>query len=313
MSGPLLRTTPSTLKVMELLSEAESSFDKSMIVLHRRGPVATAREASLCYALSRAFQTSLGAAASTDSITLANLLGLFMVFDLCFSTDSLVDVMCSFTLSREMLEAIDMKLVDPRAQRDLRWPSANVVGTSQSNLPDSQSMDLDDVDDIESGIVAGFRYKDYWRSVRSRYSSLEPSVKALSQSSSDLLPSNWSVVSISTTEDKSALLVSRQRASGNPLTFCIPLSRHGRKEEEDEDQQLSFSDAIQELEEIVSASNAQAKAAVDIQGREAKAAWWSERRTLNSRMKELVENIEFCWLGGFKVSNGRVPVKSKLT
>ena len=34
---------------------------------------------------------------------------------------------------------------------------------------------------------------------------------------------------------------------------------------------------------------------------QAKIAWWDSRKQLDQRMKDLVENIEFCWLGAFKV------------
>jgi separase len=34
---------------------------------------------------------------------------------------------------------------------------------------------------------------------------------------------------------------------------------------------------------------------------EARAAWWKQRAELDSRLKTLLENIEFCWFGAFKV------------
>ncbi len=205
-----------------------------------------------------------------------------------------VDVSCSMTLARELVEAIDNKLSELRPTPDICWPS-----NKPTAVKPKQSGDDEEASDFNE--FAGFRYQEYWQSVRERYINFEPTLEYLTRRPVDALPDNWSVVSISTTEDKTALLVSRQRPHRESLTFCIPLSRHGRKEGDDEEQQLSYSNAIAELEEIVSASNAQAKEAVHIHGREAKASWWAERRILNQRMKELVENIEFCWLGGFKV------------
>ena len=31
-----------------------------------------------------------------------------------------------------------------------------------------------------------------------------------------------------------------------------------------------------------------------------KIEWWNVRKALDSRMRQLVKNIEFCWLGAFK-------------
>jgi Peptidase family C50 len=72
------------------------------------------------------------------------------------------------------------------------------------------------------------------------------------QSGIERLPDNWTVVTITTTEDASSLLVTRQRPNRDPLILCIPLERHGRKDE-DEDQQLSYADAIKEFRKIITA------------------------------------------------------------
>ena len=49
------------------------------------------------------------------------------------------------------------------------------------------------------------------------------------------------------------------------------------------------------------AENRRASEIIKSDDRDAKAAWWAERKQLDLRMKGLVENIEFCWLGAFKV------------
>jgi len=118
----------------------------------------------------------------------------------------------------------------------------------------------------------------------------------LSRSQLDALPQNWTVIHINITEDKSTLFISRQRREEQPLVFCIPL-----KGREDQDQ-LSFDDSLTELDDIIKKSNETTKRAVHIKDDQAaRAGWWKERAELDGRMKDLVENIEFCWLGAFKV------------
>lgn len=98
------------------------------------------------------------------------------------------------------------------------------------------------------------------------------------------------------------MLFSRQRPNREPLIFYVPLERHGRKEE-NTDEQFTYHDAMQQFEEILRESNLSAKNARDVppQDRGAKAAWWAHRVSLDKRLRELLENMEFCWLGAFKV------------
>jgi separase len=114
-------------------------------------------------------------------------------------------------------------------------------------------------------------------------------------------PPHWTVVHISLTPDKNTLFISRQNVSSGPLMFCVPLK--GRRES-DEDEHLTFDDAVKELAEIIRLSDLGTRNAVNVRNDDpqARAAWWAERNTLDKRMQELLENIEFCWLGAFKVS-----------
>ena len=143
----------------------------------------------------------------------------------------------------------------------------------------------------------------YWKAVRERYLSETPDAASLAISPIDSLPDNWTVVSISVSEDKSTLFISRQRPQQEPLIFAIPLERHNRRESEDADQQLTFADAAEELETIKNSANDAARRAASLknEGKEAKVAWWAERKALDLRLQQLLQNIEFCWLGAFKV------------
>jgi separase len=83
--------------------------------------------------------------------------------------------------------------------------------------------------------------------------------------------------------------------------FCVPLKDRREGEEE---QPLSYEDALAELAEIVKLSDDGARSAVNVknEGSEAeRKKWWKNRMDLDERMKTLLENMEFCWLGAFKV------------
>ena len=111
------------------------------------------------------------------------------------------------------------------------------------------------------------------------------------------------VVHIAVNEVKDTLFMSRQRPHRTPVAFCVPLARTSRKEDGGVNVQLTFDAAVQELKDIMELNAATSKRAASVQSqdREARAAWWAERGALDTRLKELLENMEFCWLGAFKV------------
>ena len=143
--------------------------------------------------------------------------------------------------------------------------------------------------------------KQYWEAVLARHSSRtfdlrsNPALAGL-----ETLPEKWTIVNIGITEDKRSLLVSRQRSKRDPLVFCIPLK--GRRENDD-DEQFSYEDAVGELKDIIQSSDESTHLAVHIKpdDKEGKSSWWVERKRLDKRLKDLLANIEFCWLGAFKV------------
>lgn len=287
--------SPSTHDILHTLDHAEQLFWLDFTLFSRRGDVSRVRDAVVSLALIRAFQTSLGKSGNQDPVLIAGLL----------------DISTAITLSREMLEAIQHKFPALTMFDDLQWPLASRTGspisltqsTAPSRLPlrrNSFGSELDvsddEADDEERSL------QDYWESVRSKYQSQAPDISTLSASQMAGLPQNWTVVHISVTDDKSTLFVTRQHG-GNvkaaPLVFCVPLK--GRRDD-DEDEHLTFEDALREFNDIVKLSDEGTRGAVHIKDDpEARARWWKERTTLDTRMRELLENIEFCWLGAFKV------------
>ena len=95
------------------------------------------------------------------------------------------------------------------------------------------------------------------------------------------------------------MLLSRLSSSASPLLFCLPL----RSRVDGDVPHLTLDEALAELRDIVRLSDEGARRAVHVRNDDPadRVAWWSERAALDKRLKELLDNIEFCWLGGFKV------------
>jgi len=224
-----------------------------------------------------------------------------------------LDASSALTLRNEMLEAIQQKF--PALGRDdLAWPSMAEDG---STLPTSRTgrrgFDYSSDDEEMNGSAS---LKAYWDSVRRRYQSYHLNAETLLSSSSSAiaeLPSHWTVVHITVTEDKNTLFISRQRGGSppkEPLIFCVPLKGRRDGPGDEDDQHLTFEDAVRELEEIVRLSNETTKVAASIKDDPAaRSKWWKERGALDTRLKELLENIEFCWLGAFKVCLGSFSLR----
>ena len=213
-----------------------------------------------------------------------------------------IDVSTAITLRRELLEAIQQKFPDFQAFDDLQWP---LITPNGSPLPRPKTrmrarlvmMDSDDDDDSNLDEAS---LKLYWASIREKYNDRSFNLANLSTPQADGLPKNWTVINMNITDDKSTMFVTRQRAQQEPLIFCVPLK--GRRETE-EDEHLTFDDALNELKQIIALSNQGTRQAIHVKNNDpqARASWWAERIALDKRLQELLENIEFCWLGAFKV------------
>lgn len=214
-----------------------------------------------------------------------------------------------------MLETIHHKFPDFRTVDDLQWPLMTPNGSPlprPKNRTHSRFNTLTDSDeDTDPSDADEKSLKQYWEIIRDKYKAHALDASTLSRSQADMLPPNWTVVSINVTDDKSTLFVTRQRAHTEPLIFCVPLK--GRRESAD-DEHLTFDDALNELREIIRLSDAGTREAAHVQkdDQQARAAWWAARNALDRRMQELLENIEFCWLGAFKVGVTQVSGTQRL-
>jgi separase len=222
-----------------------------------------------------------------------------------------LDLSAALTLERELLDGIQGKMTGSGTIDDLVWPTFTARGAPKRKLikpkrPQnrraySDDEDEDDDDDVavEEEDTTTRTLSSYWGAVRERH---RPLFSQAWQPKEDVdeLPASWTIVSISVTDDKTMMFMSRQRPHSEPLVFCVPLERHHREEEED---QLTYADAITELTNIIRESDestTRAKVVKDL-SKEAKAEWWNTRAALDQRMKVLLENVEYCWLGAFKV------------
>ncbi|KNG88988.1 putative separin [Aspergillus nomiae NRRL 13137] len=113
----------------------------------------------------------------------------------------------------------------------------------------------------------------------------------------DILPDNWNVLSLSLSADRSEFIVSRLHQGRSPFLLRLPLKR-GNSEEEDE--QFTFDDGREEMQELIKLANESSHAAKAQTDRQMKKDWWRNREALDRRMETLLQNIENVWFGGFR-------------
>ncbi|KAG4435850.1 hypothetical protein IFR05_008676 [Cadophora sp. M221] len=113
----------------------------------------------------------------------------------------------------------------------------------------------------------------------------------------DIIPKPWTVVSISLSDSRQELSITKLQAGHSPFVLRLPLGRHNSMDADEE--VFGFEQGQAELLEIIEMANESAHDAIGMTGREAKTAWWEEREGLDSRLRDLLENVEKVWLGGF--------------
>lgn len=114
----------------------------------------------------------------------------------------------------------------------------------------------------------------------------------------DIIPANWNVISVSLSESRDEIYITKLRGGLIPFMLRLPLSRHNSRDA-DEDI-FGFEQGKAELSEIMDLANFSAQDARNMTGKEAKSQWWAEREALDGRLKDLLTNIENIWLGGFR-------------
>ncbi|KAK8113695.1 peptidase family C50 [Apiospora kogelbergensis] len=114
----------------------------------------------------------------------------------------------------------------------------------------------------------------------------------------DVIPSSWNVVSVSLSDNKHDLCITKLQAGHSPFAIRLPLERAMSRDADIE--VFNFEQGRAELLDIIGVANRTCHNARDMSAKGAKSAWWSEREALDERMKNMLENIEHTWLGGFR-------------
>lgn len=114
----------------------------------------------------------------------------------------------------------------------------------------------------------------------------------------DIIPQGWTVISISLSESRQELCLTKMQAGNSPFVLRLPLGRNNSRDVDEE--VFDFDQGKAELLEIIELANNNSHGAKELAGRGAKTAWWAERDALDTRLGDLLKNIETVWLGGFR-------------
>ncbi|ERS99778.1 hypothetical protein HMPREF1624_03142 [Sporothrix schenckii ATCC 58251] len=114
----------------------------------------------------------------------------------------------------------------------------------------------------------------------------------------DIIPKDWSVVSMALSENKHDLCITKLQAGQSPFVIRLPLERAISRDADNE--VFNYQQGRAELLEIVKSINDSCHGARDMTVKGAKSCWWTEREGLDNRLKELLDNVEQIWLGGFR-------------
>ncbi|KAM5345438.1 hypothetical protein ACJ41O_011300 [Fusarium nematophilum] len=115
----------------------------------------------------------------------------------------------------------------------------------------------------------------------------------------ELVPHNWSVISVSLSDNHHDLCITKFQAGHSPFILRLPLERANSRDADSE--VFNFEHGRDEMMEIIQLANETSHSANrDFSAKGAKSAWWAEREALDERLKDLLDTIETTWLGGFK-------------
>ena len=115
----------------------------------------------------------------------------------------------------------------------------------------------------------------------------------------DIIPKDWSVVSISLSDSAHEFCITKLQADHNPFVIRLPLDRTESGEADDEDG-FGFPQARKELLDLIEKANASCHSGRAATTKETKEEWWEEREALDSRLGDLLTRMESVWLGGFR-------------
>jgi hypothetical protein len=115
----------------------------------------------------------------------------------------------------------------------------------------------------------------------------------------DIIPTNWTVCSLTLDPVNQDLYVVQLRAKESPFVVKIPLNRSAHRSKVQA--VLQYNEAVEELRKIIQASDETIHNSSKCSEPSEVEAWWYTRKDLDSRLKKLLDSIENQWFSGFKV------------
>ncbi|KAI8819677.1 peptidase family C50-domain-containing protein [Fimicolochytrium jonesii] len=114
----------------------------------------------------------------------------------------------------------------------------------------------------------------------------------------EILPYDWVVCSISVDLEREDMYVSRMERGTTPIVLRMPLNRQAMRDAAEGG--LSYTDVVDELKVILEESNATTRDIATCVTKDQKRQWWDTRKALDTRIKDLLDQIELSWLGAFR-------------
>ncbi|KAM4055248.1 peptidase family c50 domain-containing protein [Hirsutella rhossiliensis] len=114
----------------------------------------------------------------------------------------------------------------------------------------------------------------------------------------EVIPKKWSVISLSLSDNRHDLCISKLQAGHSPFILRLPLERANCRDADSE--VFNFEHGREELHAVIKLANETSHSARDFTAKGERSAWWSERAALDSRLRELLTTMETTWLGGFR-------------
>lgn len=121
----------------------------------------------------------------------------------------------------------------------------------------------------------------------------------------DIIPQDWNVISMTLSQERDEILVSKIRSGQTPFILKLPLNRHNSLDQDEET--FGYDQGKAELQDIINLANVSTHSAQDLSHKGAKTEWWEGRAKLDARLKDLLTNMETIWFGGFKAIFSQTP------
>ena len=210
------------------------------------------------------------------------------------------------TVRREMQRCLKSKLELLSGKRpgdnEVRWPD-NII----DNMDEDDNNDPMDIDNsiMQAPSLYGSNYHwlqehlEYLRDAYNEEHDLDDS--EFQKNFIDIMPSNWTVCSLTMNPNTNELSIVRLQAQTTPTIIKLPLQRTRRPHSNIPETTTTFVSAIDELKQIISESDKTISTAKYYTEKTAVNEWWKRRMQLDHQLKRLLNTIETEWLGGFKV------------